>query len=112
MNEGILVPISFFAMVAVVVYILSDRNIKKTLIQHGANARMLKMDQKCNSSLKFGMLLVGVGLGILLGDYAAKVTNLYTEAAYFSMISLFGGIALVIYHFIIERSRTGDNHEE
>jgi hypothetical protein len=112
MEEGILVPIAFFAMVTAIVYLLVDKNIKKTLIQHGANAKMLKMDKRSNSALKFGMLLVGVALGILLGDYISKTTLMNTEAAYFSMISLFGGSALVIYHFIVVKSKATKESED
>jgi len=46
------------------------------------------------------LLFLGIGTGILLGRVFAAVTCLGEEASFFSMICLFGGLSLVIYHFI------------
>jgi ABC-type Mn2+/Zn2+ transport system permease subunit len=43
-------------------------------------------------------------VGILLGNILAVTTNLQEEAAYFSMIFLFGGLGLVINYFIEKQS--------
>ena len=46
------------------------------------------------------MLFIGVAIGILLGNILEVTTTLQEEVSYFSMIFLFGGIGLVINHFI------------
>lgn len=53
-------------------------------------------------ALKYGLLLIGVALGILIGNFLTTLeTFMYEqEAAYFSMILLFGGLALIIYYFM------------
>lgn len=98
----ILVPLGFFLFIFGIVWVIADRNIKKTLIQHGADAKTLQMDKDSNGALKFGLLLVGVALGILIGNFIAETTSMREETAYVSMTFLFGGIGLLIYHFIIK----------
>ena len=48
------------------------------------------------------MLLMGVGIGLLMGYFLESSTRM-DEAAYFSMIFLFGGIGLGIAYIIEER---------
>jgi uncharacterized membrane protein YjfL (UPF0719 family) len=96
----ILVPLGFFAMVFGIVYILVRKKERITLIQHGADAKSLKMDKQSNDSLKFGLLLIGIAVGILLGNLMAASSDLQEEVAYFSMTFLCGGISLLIYYFL------------
>lgn len=109
--EATLIPLGFFLFVFGVVWVLADRNIKKTLIQHGADAKTLKMDKDSNGALKFGLLLVGVALGILIGEFVANATSMQQETAYISMTFLFGGISLLVYHFII-KSKTKSGQDD
>jgi len=53
-----------------------------------------------SASLRYGMLFIGVGVGILLGNILAVTTNLHEEVSYFSMIFLCGGIALVLNYIL------------
>ncbi len=107
----ILVPLGFFALVFGIIYILAERKIKLTLIQHGADAKTLKMNGNSNSSLKFGLLLVGVGVGVLLGNLIVALSDMQEEVAYFSMTFMFGGISLLIYNFII-RAQTNKQADQ
>jgi len=81
------------------------------LIEKGVNPHDVKLDFPAFSSapsfsgLKFGMFFMGIGIGILLGSILAATTILDPEVAYFSMIFLFGGLALVIHHLIDKKSK-------
>ncbi len=97
---GIFVPLGFFAMIFGIVYVMARKKERLTLIQHGADAKMLKMDKQSNDSLKFGLLLIGVAVGILLGNLLSATSDIQQEVAYFSMTFLCGGISLLIYHFL------------
>jgi hypothetical protein len=101
--EEILVPLGFFAMVVSIIYIQADRKIKLSLIQHGADARTLKMSKTTDGSLRFGLLLIGVAVGILMGHLLVNNTDMQQEVAYFSMTFLFGGIALLISALLQKR---------
>lgn len=107
--EEVLVPVGFFAMVVAIVYIQADRKIKLNLIQNGADARTLKMSKTTDGSLRFGLLLIGVAVGILMGHLLVNNTNMMQEVAYFSMTFLFGGIALLI-SALLPKQRT-ENRE-
>ena len=67
------------------------------LIEKGANASLFRNRY---STLKWGMLFIGVGIGILLGNIIASSTSLEEEVSYFSMIFLFGGASLISYYLI------------
>ena len=45
----------------------------------------------------------GLAIGILMGNVLEVSTELGAEASYFSMVFLFGGIALVLSHFLGRR---------
>ncbi len=103
-NEGLWIPIAFFAMILGIVYMSYRKKERMALIQSGRDASILKEDGRCYSSLKWGLLLFGVGLGLLIAEFMAKYQVMSAEAAYFSMASIFGGMALII-DFFIEKHR-------
>jgi hypothetical protein len=100
MEPEILIPLSFFALVFAIIYILVRKKERLALIAKGADATLFESKMKTPSSLKWGLLFVGIGTGILLGKLFAAYTCLGEEASFFSMICLCGGLSLMIYHFI------------
>lgn len=54
-----------------------------------------------NSAAKWGFLLVGVALGLIIGAILIHYTALAEPAVMFSTIFLFGGLGLLIYYFTI-----------
>jgi hypothetical protein len=103
MATEFLIPISFFAMVFGIVYLVVRRKERLAMIEKGADPSIFKKGSPSMESLKWGLLFVGIGTGILLGKLFAAYSCLGEEASMFSMICLLGGISLVIYHFV-ERS--------
>jgi hypothetical protein len=111
MTAEFLIPISMFAMIFGIVYILVRKKERMALIQKGVDASLFETRKKVSGDLKWGMLFVGIGAGILLGKIFAAYTLLGEEASMFSMICLFGGLSLMIYHFVersIEKKNAGD----
>ena len=111
MAAEFLVPISMFAMIFGIVYILVRKKERMALIQKGVDASLFESKKKVSGDLKWGMLFVGIGAGILLGKIFAAVTVLGEEASMFSMICLLGGLSLMIYHFV-ERNLEKKNRTE
>jgi len=101
--ESILVPIAFFAMIFGIVYLAIRKKERTLLIQRGLDASAFETKKNGTSNLKWGLLFLGVGVGILLGRVFAAYTCLGEEASYFSLICLFGGMSLVIYHIIARK---------
>ncbi|MCX6269187.1 MAG: hypothetical protein NTW16_17840 [Bacteroidetes bacterium] len=102
MNADFLIPIACFAMIYGIVYLFVRKKERLALIAKGADATIFE-STKQPSSLKWGLLFVGIGTGILLGKVLAVYTTLEEEPAFFSMICLFGGIGLIVYHLIANK---------
>jgi hypothetical protein len=102
MTTEFLIPIAFFAMVYGIVYLFVRKKERLALIAKGVDASIFESSRQ-PSSLKWGLLFVGIGSGILLGKVLAVYTTLEEEPAFFSMICLFGGIGLIIYHLIAHK---------
>jgi len=105
--EGIFVPLAFFALVFGTLYIFfTTRNKERlALIEKGADPELFKSKAGANSghgSFKFGLFCIGIALGIIAGYFLAEA-GMQEVSAYFSMIFLFGGIALVISFFLMKK---------
>lgn len=108
MQGEVIVPVAFFAMILGIVYLSYRRKERMMIIQSGRDASILKQEGPCYSSLKWGLLLFGVGLGLLIAEILDKLNVMSPEAAYFSMAAIFGGLALII-DFFIEKVRRGSD---
>jgi uncharacterized membrane protein YjfL (UPF0719 family) len=111
MNAEIIVPISVFAMVIGIVYMGIRHKERMSLIRSGISASSLETKGNILGSLKWGMIFIGIGLGIIAGKIIATSTSMEEEAAFFSMICLFGGIALMIFYIIANRIKGKDKTE-
>jgi hypothetical protein len=98
--SNVLITAIVFAAIFGVIQLLVKRKERLMLIEKGANMPEIKSDLPVFSGLKSGLFLVGIGIGILAGSILAATTVLEKEVSYFSMIFLFGGLALVISHFV------------
>ncbi|MDJ0645897.1 MAG: hypothetical protein QNJ57_07950 [Flavobacteriaceae bacterium] len=106
MAEEILIPLAFFASVFGIIYVyLTARNRERmSMIDKGVDPSIFTTKRNyANMTLKFGMLLVGIALGILVGSFIDEYTTLPEEVGYFSMIFLFGGLALIINSILEDR---------
>ena len=105
---GVLIPFAFFALVFGSLYVhLTTRNKERlAMIEKGVNPELFKTKPEPDSgfvTIKSGLFLIGVGIGIIAG-YFLKESGMDDSAAYFSMILLFGGIALVVSYFIQKKN--------
>jgi ABC-type Fe3+-siderophore transport system permease subunit len=95
-----------FGFIYGIVYVLVRKKERMALIEKGTDASLFFGRQGLNFyALKFGLLLIGVAVGLILGAILTATTSLNNEAAYFSMIFLFGGIGLVISHYLEKKER-------
>lgn len=111
-NNEILIPITFFLSLFGVLYVYFNTRHKErmSMIEKGADASLFQSKKGySNASMRFGMFLIGIALGILMGNILTETTSLQEEVAYFSMIFLFGGMSLVSYYMFIERKKVGND---
>ena len=104
-----LIPVSFFAGMFGIFYIYFQTRHRErmALIEKGASPDIFHSTKRPRSfsTLKFGLLFVGVALGILTGALLSSVgVGMREETANFSMIFLFGGLALIVNH-VLESKR-------
>ena len=103
MQVEILVPLASFAMIFGLWYIyFTTRNKERlALIEKGADPKLFKTKDAGSAfrSLKLGLFLIGIAIGII-GGYFLTESGMEEEPAYFSMIFLFGGIALAASYFL------------
>jgi hypothetical protein len=100
--ENVLVPLVLCATLFGILYVhFTTRNKERlALIDKGADASIFRTKNSVSPSLKWGIFLIGIALGILIGSIIDSSTALEEEVSYFSMIFLFGGLSLVVYYYI------------
>jgi hypothetical protein len=107
--EAVLIPLIVFSSIFGIAYVfLNTRNKERlSLIEKGADASLFatKKNHRSNLTLKFGMLAVGIGVGILIASILETYTVLDEEVAYPSMIFLFGGLFLVANAMIEKKDK-------
>jgi predicted membrane channel-forming protein YqfA (hemolysin III family) len=106
MITGILInAIVFAALVLTVRYVTQARNKERmALIEKGVDiSEIYKKSESRNNTLKAGMFLVGIGLGIFAGYLLASMAGMNGVVSYFTGILLFGGASLILFHWYHNR---------
>ncbi|MFN8206172.1 MAG: DUF6249 domain-containing protein [Bacteroidales bacterium] len=98
--SNLMITAVVFAGIYAIIQLFVKRKERLLLIEKGTNSPEMKSELFTFSSFKFGLFFIGLGLGVLAGSIVAATTVLDSEVAYFSMIFLFGGLALVLHHYV------------
>ena len=111
MNEGfvgVMFFLTFFgSLFGVAYFYYTTRNRERlALIEKNADASIFK-EEPVNIfkklSIKLGMLLIGGGFGVLIGNILTVSTRLEEPVSYLSMIFIFAGLGLVSSYFVARR---------
>jgi hypothetical protein len=109
MNEEIVVPIFLFGGTAVVLwkYFEGRHKERMAMIEKGVNPADFKSAAPFRlwqgsvlSNLKWGLLFVFAGMGLLIGQQLEYYFGFHEEAAVFGSILITGGLALIIFYLI------------
>jgi uncharacterized membrane protein YiaA len=104
---AIFIPIAFFIMLFGIVYVvITSRNRERMLlIEKGADPKLFESVKKTSTGgvLKWGLLMVGVGLGIFLATLLVDA-GMNEPASYFAMICIFGGLGLLVAYKIDQKN--------
>ena len=85
-----------------IVYIRKYANMERmALIEKGEQPFQIKQSNT-SIPLRFSLLLIGLGLGLLIGYFLDMALGM-EEVAYFSMILVFGGSGLGLAYLIEEK---------
>ncbi len=110
--EDILVPLGFFAMIAYIAKLIGDTRIRRKALDSHAEADVAEaiLNQKWSepstrSALKWGLVIVSLGIGVLLVDLLA--IGFESPLAY-GILLLASGTALLGYYFIEREDQIKD----
>lgn len=104
MMTGILISLGFFAMIFGIVYLYKRERM--AMIERGMDPRRYKPRSAPYPILKWALLLIGAGLGLLLANILSRTllkTSDYDDnnvAIYFALIAIFGGLGLFLSYRI------------
>lgn len=107
----VIVPVAFFAMifgiVVLVTYYRNKRIERTALIASGRDASIFREEDKKSwiNSLKYGIFLIGIAVGFIIGDILAVRGVLSEVIAYISMVLLFGGLGLLVFYSLARRNK-------
>jgi len=106
---GIIISLGFFAMIFGIVYLYKRERM--AMIERGMDPRRYKPQSAPYQTLKWGLLLIGAGLGLFLAYTLDRTVFSRTEddnvAIYFALIAIFGGLGLFT-SFRMEKKEISD----
>lgn len=104
---GALILVALFTMIFGLGYLRNRESM--AMIERGMDPRRYRPRAAPYQTLKWGLLLIGAGLGLFLALVLDRTLFSSTEgenpAIYFSMIAIFGGLGLFI-SYLIEKKET------
>ena len=103
MLVGILVPIALFIGVFTMIIFLRkyENEERMAMIERGMDPKTTARPRISPSgTLRFALLAIGSGIGLLVGSMLKNSNLVEEEVAYFSMVLLFGGLGLLISYLI------------
>ncbi len=110
----IVIVTSFFSTISFLAktYFSTRHKERMALIESGRDMTVFKPKKRqTNRALKFGLMFFGIGAGILTGSIIEAIFGLEEPLGIFSMMFIFGGVALVLY-YIIAAKLSFENEEE
>lgn len=106
----IVVPTVMFLTIFGIVYLYKRERM--AMIERGMDPRRYKPQSAPFQNLKWGLLLIGAGLGLFIAyilDRTAFNNDNDNEAIYFSLIAVFGGLGLFASYIIEKKETAGEN---
>lgn len=101
---GVLLPIIItLGAFIMVVYLRKFQNVERMMIiEKGLSPDMFKSVGTAPTTVRWALLLIGVGIGFLMGYWLDRSFDM-EEVGYFSMLFIFGGLGLGLAYFVEEK---------
>jgi hypothetical protein len=106
----IVIPTVMFLTIFGIVYLYKRERM--AMIERGMDPRRYKPQSAPFQNLKWGLLLIGSGLGLFFAYLLDRTTfgnDGDNEAIYFSLIAVFGGLGLFISYLIEKKETAAEN---
>ena len=109
--EEVIIPIVLFISLTVVLLVFRKftNDERLALIEKGGDANIFSKKSNSYPALRYGLLLIGAGIGILIGNLLAETNIMDQEAAVMSCILIFGGTGLFASFFMEKKAAKKEN---
>jgi hypothetical protein len=108
MLTGIIINLGLFtAIVLAIYYNVKARNKERmALIEKGVDlSEIYKKKETGSGFFKFGMILIGIALGLVFGVIFSKLELFPPVVSYFAFILLFGGISVLVANHLVSKKK-------
>jgi len=107
MITGIIINLALFTLIILAIYYsVKARNRERmALIEKGVDISEIYKKKEGYGFFKFGMILMGLGVGLFLGVLLSKFEFIPAVAAYFSMILLGGGAGIIFANILVQKKK-------
>ena len=113
---GMLIPIiGTIGVFTMIVFLRKYENDEKmAMIAKGITPpQKFSVNINPSHSLRWGFVLVGFGIGLLMGSLIESTTQIDGDVAHFSMIFIFGGLGLLgsyFYQMSLDKKNKENHH--
>jgi hypothetical protein len=114
MDLEVFIPITLFVVIGYMIKVISDNRVRHKIIEKGDLAvdpdkLYGKEDQfKSMSSLKWGLVLTGIGLALFIGQLFPRIIS---EEMTVGGMFIFAGLAFLVYYFIAKKQMVDNNQQ-
>ena len=111
MLVAVLIPLGFFLMIFGIIYMYKRENL--AMIEKGMNPKENQDRPAPYRNLKWGLLLIGAGIGLTLAYFTTQyiLHDYENPALWFALIAIGGGLGLY-YSYKIEKKWWDDNKDK
>jgi uncharacterized membrane protein len=111
---GIIISLGFFGMIFGIIYLYKRERM--AMIERGMDPRRYKPQSAPYQNLKWGLLLIGAGVGLFLAYTLDRTLFSRTQddnaAIYFALIAIFGGLGLFASYRVEKKELAGKPEQE
>ncbi|UXP32647.1 hypothetical protein N6H18_01520 [Reichenbachiella agarivorans] len=113
MDAEIIIPVVLFTSTAAVLIVIRKfmNDERLALIEKGGDANIFNRKAITFPAVKIGLLLIGAGIGILVGNMISVAGLVSEEVGIFSCLMIFGGLGLFISYFVEEKFRNKEENK-
>lgn len=106
-SRDMIVGVAAIAAIFTLIYVLLMTRYKErmALMEKGLSPKEFNnKNAALSATLRFGLLMIGISIGIMLGNFVSRYFDVPRNAAFIAMMFLFGGIGLVV-SYLIEKTK-------
>lgn len=108
MEVAIIVPVvSMISIVTIIIFVRKFTNDERMAMIEKGDTNFAFNKYNSSGPLRYGLLLIGAGLGLLLGNILSEVLSSVSEdAIHFSFIFIFSGLGLFLAYKMEEKKKS------